>query len=308
MRLGGSGRLGHRPATSIRHSAGVGAAHHRARRAGRSLPPAKRLPLHRGARHHADRNDCYLLCRRIDLLPTGPSPPCARVYSGSAYCHQPGDALCQHRHHSGNGHAAQSLPALVDCPDRRSSKLRWASVKRSTSHPSTRAAHSCSLFLLIAADPCAPPRCFIGQGMKKRCGNSGRLQTTQSTSRRQFRQCALRHRSARFRPKHDAYRDARRSGGVMEGSLNIRITPWLRRLITRGIAIIPAVLVIGIFGEGKTTQLLIAAQVVLSMQLGFAVWPLLRFTDEKAKMGEFVNRLWLKILAGRLPRSLSCSM
>ena len=83
---------------------------------------------------------------------------------------------------------------------------------------------------------------------------------------------------------------------VMEGFLNIRITPWLRRLITRGIAIIPAVLVIGIFGEGKTTQLLIASQVVLSMQLGFAVWPLLRFTDEKAKMGEFVNRLWLKIL------------
>jgi manganese transport protein len=83
---------------------------------------------------------------------------------------------------------------------------------------------------------------------------------------------------------------------VMEGFLNIRITPWLRRLITRGIAIVPAVLVIGIFGESKTTELLIASQVVLSMQLGFAVWPLLRFTDEKAKMGEFVNRLWLKIL------------
>src|SRR5437899_4393252 len=83
---------------------------------------------------------------------------------------------------------------------------------------------------------------------------------------------------------------------VMEGFLNIRITPWLRRLITRAIAIVPAVLVIGIFGESKTTQLLIASQVVLSMQLGFAVWPLMRFTNEKAKMGEFANRLWLKIL------------
>jgi manganese transport protein len=83
---------------------------------------------------------------------------------------------------------------------------------------------------------------------------------------------------------------------VMEGFLNIRITPWLRRLITRAIAIGPAVLVIGMFGESKTTQLLIASQVVLSMQLGFAVWPLMRFTDEKAKMGEFANRLWLKIL------------
>src|SRR6266550_1291232 len=83
---------------------------------------------------------------------------------------------------------------------------------------------------------------------------------------------------------------------VMEGFLNFRITPWLRRLITRALAIIPAVFIIGIFGEGKTTQLLVASQVVLSMQLGFAVWPLMRFTDEKKKMGEFANRLWLKIL------------
>src|SRR5256886_1781694 len=83
---------------------------------------------------------------------------------------------------------------------------------------------------------------------------------------------------------------------VMEGFLNFRITPWLRRLITRLIAIVPAVLVIGIFGEGKTTELLIASQVVLSMQLGFAVWPLMRFTGEKAKMGEFANGLWVKIL------------
>ena len=83
---------------------------------------------------------------------------------------------------------------------------------------------------------------------------------------------------------------------VMEGFLHIRLRPWLRRLITRGLAIVPAVLVIGVFGESKTTQLLIASQVVLSMQLGFAVWPLMRFTDEKAKMGEFANRLWLKIL------------
>jgi len=83
---------------------------------------------------------------------------------------------------------------------------------------------------------------------------------------------------------------------VMEGFLHIRLRPWLRRLITRGVAIVPAVLVIGVFGESKTTQLLIASQVVLSMQLGFAVWPLMRFTDEKAKMGEFANRLWLKIL------------
>ena len=83
---------------------------------------------------------------------------------------------------------------------------------------------------------------------------------------------------------------------VMEGFVNIRLRPWLRRLITRLIAIVPAVCVIGFFGESKTTQLLVASQVVLSMQLGFAVWPLMRFTGEKAKMGQFANRLWLRIL------------
>jgi manganese transport protein len=83
---------------------------------------------------------------------------------------------------------------------------------------------------------------------------------------------------------------------IMEGFINIRLRPWLRRLITRMIAIVPAVCVIGYFGESKTTQLLIASQVVLSMQLGFAIWPLMRFTGEKNKMGEFVNPLWVKIL------------
>jgi manganese transport protein len=83
---------------------------------------------------------------------------------------------------------------------------------------------------------------------------------------------------------------------VMEGFLNIRLRPWLRRLITRAIAIVPAVVVIGLFGEEHTTELLVASQVVLSMQLGFAVWPLLRFTDEKEKMEEFANPTWIRLL------------
>jgi manganese transport protein len=83
---------------------------------------------------------------------------------------------------------------------------------------------------------------------------------------------------------------------VMEGFLNIRLRPWLRRLITRAIAIVPAVIVIGIYGEQKSTELLVASQVCLSMQLGFACWPLMRFTGEKAKMGEFVNPWWIKLL------------
>ena len=83
---------------------------------------------------------------------------------------------------------------------------------------------------------------------------------------------------------------------VMEGFVNIRLRPWLRRLITRALAIIPAVVVIGFFGESKTTELLVASQVCLSMQLGFACWPLMRFTSERAKMGEFVNPAWIKVL------------
>jgi manganese transport protein len=83
---------------------------------------------------------------------------------------------------------------------------------------------------------------------------------------------------------------------IMEGFLNIRLTPWLRRLVTRGLAVVPAVGIIAYYGEGRATDLLVASQVVLSMQLGFAIWPLMRFTDDKAKMGEFANRPWLKIL------------
>jgi len=83
---------------------------------------------------------------------------------------------------------------------------------------------------------------------------------------------------------------------VMEGFLNIRIKPWLRRLITRGLAVVPAIIVIGIFGEAKTTELLVASQVVLSMQLGFAVWPLMRFTSSRSTMGEFANQTWLRII------------
>lgn len=83
---------------------------------------------------------------------------------------------------------------------------------------------------------------------------------------------------------------------VMEGFLHIRLRPWLRRLITRGIAIIPAVIVTILLGERGTSQLLILSQVILSFQLSFAVFPLVQFTGEKSKMGRFVNPLWLKVL------------
>ena len=84
---------------------------------------------------------------------------------------------------------------------------------------------------------------------------------------------------------------------VMEGFLNIRLRPWMRRLITRMIALVPAVIVIGLYGEHGTTTLLILSQVVLSFQLSFAVIPLIIFTSDKEKMGEFANAWWMKILA-----------
>jgi manganese transport protein len=84
---------------------------------------------------------------------------------------------------------------------------------------------------------------------------------------------------------------------VMEGFLNLRLRPWLRRLITRLIAIVPAVIVTMIYGESGTAKLLVISQVILSLQLSFAVIPLILFTGNRRLMGEFVNPLWIKILA-----------
>jgi manganese transport protein len=84
---------------------------------------------------------------------------------------------------------------------------------------------------------------------------------------------------------------------VMEGFLDIRLKPWLRRLITRSIAIIPAALVIGIAGENKVTSLLILSQVVLSFQLPFAVIPLIQFTGDRSRMGEFTNSRITQVIA-----------
>lgn len=82
---------------------------------------------------------------------------------------------------------------------------------------------------------------------------------------------------------------------VMEGFLHIKLKPWIRRLTTRALAILPVLVVIGMYGEGETGKLLILSQVVLSMQLPFAVVPLVKFVSDKKKMGALVIPLWLKI-------------
>ena len=84
---------------------------------------------------------------------------------------------------------------------------------------------------------------------------------------------------------------------VMEGFLQVRLAPWVRRLVTRLLAIVPAVGVAIIYGEQGTGKLLVLSQVVLSMQLPFAVIPLVHFTGDRVRMGEFTNPLWLKIAA-----------
>ena len=84
---------------------------------------------------------------------------------------------------------------------------------------------------------------------------------------------------------------------VMEGFIHLKVSPWLRRLITRGLAIIPTIIVVAINGEQGTEKLLILSQVILSMQLSFAVVPLVMFTGDRRKMGEFVNATWMKVLA-----------
>lgn len=84
---------------------------------------------------------------------------------------------------------------------------------------------------------------------------------------------------------------------VMEGFLQIRLKPWLRRLITRAIAILPAIVVIPVFGEGKVTSLIVISQVILSFQLPFAVIPLIQFTSSRARMGEFVNSRLTTVIA-----------
>lgn len=84
---------------------------------------------------------------------------------------------------------------------------------------------------------------------------------------------------------------------VMEGYLRLRLNPWLRRLITRLIAIVPAVLVIGIYGDDKVDDLLVFSQVILSLQLGFAVIPLIHFVSDKETMGSFVIKPWVKVAA-----------
>jgi manganese transport protein len=83
---------------------------------------------------------------------------------------------------------------------------------------------------------------------------------------------------------------------ILEGFMHIKLKPWIRRLVTRLLAIVPAVIIALAFGGNGLSRLLIFSQIVLSMQLPFAVLPLIYFTSSKKHMGEFTNRMWLKMI------------
>ena len=91
----------------------------------------------------------------------------------------------------------------------------------------------------------------------------------------------------------------------MEGFLNIKIAPWLRRIISRGLAIVPALIMIQATGGKNTTGLLVLSQVVLAMQLPFAIFPLVMFTSDKVKMGEFASKPLAKCVGYAIATTIS---
>ena len=93
---------------------------------------------------------------------------------------------------------------------------------------------------------------------------------------------------------------------VMEGYLDLKLKPWIRLLVTRLIAVVPALIVALLYGEKGTGQLLVLSQVILSFQLSFAVVPLVLFTSSLAKMGVFVNRPVVKVVAWAVCAAIIC--
>jgi manganese transport protein len=130
-----------------------------------------------------------------------------------------------------------------------------------------------------------------------RCrGHPGRLQAAQPAGGRGGREHAVCRCAAGQWAELLDHRHAGRAGG--DGGLHPpEGSPWLRRIITRSLAIIPTIIVVAVTGEEGTEKLLIFSQVILSLQLSFAVVPLVLFTGNKKIMGEFVNARWLKALA-----------
>jgi len=93
---------------------------------------------------------------------------------------------------------------------------------------------------------------------------------------------------------------------ILEGFMNIKLKPWMRRLITRSLAIAPAVVIALLFGGSGLSHLLIFSQIVLSLQLPFAVLPLIYVTSSKKHMGQFANRMWLKVIIGAIAGVIIC--
>ncbi len=224
-----------------------------------------------------------------------PSPPASSRRPRSSRNQR--DALHRHRHPRRDGDAAQPVPALVDRADAASTSTPSpASARRSASPRIDSSVALMSALFINAAILMMAAATFHGTGYDEVADISDAykllsplLGTTMASTL---------FAVALLCSGQNATLTGTLAGQiVMEGFINLRLRPWLRRLITRLIAIIPAIIVIMIYGDGGTGPLLILSQVILSLQLPFAVFPLVMFTSERAKMGPFASPLWVKVLA-----------
>ena len=209
---------------------------------------------------------------------------------------QPCDALHRHRHAGRDGDAAQPLPAFVDCAE---PQLQAHAEGQARGHP------ICQSRLGAGADAGAVCECGHSD-----CGGGG------VSSAGHVRCAAIQDAYKLLSPLLGAagastlFAVALLASGqnssitgtlagqvVMEGFIHLKVSPWMRRMITRTLAIIPTIIVVAVTGERGTEKLLILSQVILSLQLSFAVVPLVLFTGSRKWMGEFVNARWLQGLA-----------
>ena len=255
------------------------------------LPAEPRLSLPRGAGHHADRHDRQLLRRRAAVLAARPGA------ASSA-------ASCREREISRNPamlYVAIGILGATVMPHNlylHSSIVQTRKYRAATTRGKRRGDQVCHDRFDVRADVRAlhqrrHPRSSRRRPSTRRASATSRrsrMPTTCSTPLLGVAWRAPSSRVALLASGQNSTLTGTLAGQiVMEGFLNIRLRPWLRRLMTRGHRHRPGGGRHRHLRRGKTTELLVASQVVLSMQLGFAGWPLMRFTGDRAKMGRFVN-------------------
>jgi manganese transport protein len=233
-------------------------------------------------------------CFLFEIIVSGPDMAASRgLHPHDRDPHQPADALHRHRYPRCDGDAAQPLPALVDRADARTGVAEGKREAVRFAFVDSTIALSIALFINAAI-------LIVAAATFHTTGNT-EVAEIQDAYKLLSPLLGVGAASTVFALALLASGQTSTITGtlagqiVMEGFLNIRMRPWLRRLLTRGIAIVPAAITAILYGESGTAKLLILSQVILSLQLSFAVFPLVMFTSDKLKMGEFAN-------PSRLPR------